>query len=143
MHTLMNVSVRCEYALRAVLDLALADPGAPVRIAGIARRQDIPQKFLETILADLKKQGFLESRRGADGGYLLARTPEAITVGQVIRAIEGSRSGRSAAADSGPLDFFWAGVDKAIAQVIDNTDFATLGRAWRERQSRFVPNWEI
>lgn len=143
MHTLMNVSVRCEYALRAVLDLALAQPGPPVRIAGIARRQDIPQKFLETILADLKKQGFLESRRGADGGYLLARTPETISVGQVIRAIEGSRTGRSSAADSGPLDFFWAGVDSAIAQVIDNTDFASLARAWRERQSRFVPNWEI
>ncbi|MBA3975885.1 MAG: Rrf2 family transcriptional regulator [Candidatus Solibacter sp.] len=139
----MNVSVRCEYALRATLDLALADPGVPVRIADIARRQEIPQKFLETILADLKKQGFLESRRGADGGYLLPKSPDSITVGQVIRGIEGNRTGRSAAADAGPLDFFWAGVDKAIAQVIDNTDFATLARAWRERQSRFVPNWEI
>lgn len=143
MHTLMNVSVRCEYALRAVLDLALADSAAPVRIAAIAHRQDIPQKFLETILADLKKQGFLESRRGADGGYLLAKAPESITVGQVIRAIEGSRTGRSSSGDAGPLDFFWAGVDQAIAQVIDNTDFASLARAWRERQSRFVPNWEI
>ena len=143
MQTLMNVSVRCEYALRAVLDLALAEPGAPVRIADIARRQDIPQKFLETILADLKKQGFLESRRGADGGYLLAKAPDSISVGQVIRGIEGARTGRTASGDAGPLDFFWAGVDKAIAQVIDNTDFASLARAWRERQSRFVPNWEI
>lgn len=143
MQTLMNVSVRCEYALRAVLDLALAEPGMPVRIAGIARRQDVPQKFLETILADLKKQGFLESRRGADGGYLLAKTPETITVGQVIRGIEGARSGRAASGEAGPLDFFWAGVDQAIAEVIDSTDFASLARAWRERQSRFVPNWEI
>ncbi len=65
--TLMNVSVKCEYALRAVFDLALAPPGQPIRIADIAMRQKIPQKFLETILADLKKMGFLESRRGAEG----------------------------------------------------------------------------
>lgn len=143
MHTLMNVSVRCEYALRAVLDLALAEPGSPVRIADIARRQDVPQKFLETILADLKKQGFLESRRGADGGYLLAKAPESITIGQVIRGIEGSRGGRASAGDASPLDFLWARVDESIAQVIDSTDFASLARVWRERQSRFVPNWEI
>jgi Rrf2 family protein len=143
MQTLMNVSVRCEYALRAILDLTLAEPGAPVRIADIARRQEIPQKFLETILADLKKQGFLESRRGAEGGYLLAREAESITVGSVIRALEGGKTGRASLDKRGPLDFFWAEVDGAIEAVIGRTSFAELARAWRERQSRFVHNWEI
>jgi Rrf2 family protein len=139
----MNISVRCEYALRAILDLTLAGPGSPVRIADIARRQEIPQKFLETILADLKKQGFLESRRGAEGGYLLAKKPESITAGAVIRGLQGSRSGKASVEAAGPVDFLWAEVDQAIAQVIDNRNFAELARTWRERQSRFEPNWEI
>jgi len=143
MQTLMNVSVRCEYALRAVLDLALAEAGTPVRIADIARRQQIPQKFLETILADLKKQGVLESRRGAEGGYLLALAAESITAGSVIRALEGGKTGRASLDGAGPLDFFWAEVDGSIAAIIDKRSFAELARTWRERQSRFAPNWEI
>ena len=139
----MNVSVRCEYALRAVLDLTLAESGTPTRIADIAKRQGVPQKFLETILADLKKQGFLESRRGAVGGYLLATSAESITVGSIIRALEGRRTGRLSLEAAGPIDFLWAEVDKAISEVIDNRSFAELARTWRERQSRFVPNWEI
>jgi Rrf2 family transcriptional regulator, cysteine metabolism repressor len=139
----MNVSVRCEYALRAVLDLTLSEPGTPTRISDIARRQGIPQKFLETILADLKKQGFLESRRGAVGGYLLGKNPEEITVGAIIRNLEGNRAGKQINDDNGPLDFFWAEVDRSISSVIDNMNFAELARNWRERQSRFAPNWEI
>lgn len=143
MQTLMNVSVKCEYALRAVLDLALAPWGQPVRIADVAQRQKIPQKFLETILADLKKQGFLESRRGAEGGYLLAKPAETITVGEVLRGVEGGRTGRASMEESGPLEEFWQRVDSSIAGVIDKTTFAELAREWRERQARFVPNWEI
>src|SRR4051794_18159333 len=82
---LMNISVKGEYALHAILDLASAANGEPVKIADIARRQKIPQKFLELILAGLKQGGFVESRRGADGGYLLARPPESITIGEVVR----------------------------------------------------------
>jgi Rrf2 family protein len=139
----MNVSVKCEYALRAVLDLTLAQTGHPIRIADIATRQRIPQKFLETILADLKKHGFLESRRGAEGGYLLAKPAETITIGQVLRSVEGGRTGRAALEDAGPLGEFWDRVDNAVAGVIDKTTFAELGRDWRDRQTRYVPNWEI
>src|SRR5438445_7110960 len=92
----MNISVKSEYALKAVFDLAsqyLArrDSGAqmpPIKIADIARRQRIPQKFLELILAGLKQSGFVDSRRGAEGGYLLARPPDSITVGEVLRTVE-------------------------------------------------------
>lgn len=139
----MNVSVKCEYALRAVFDLALAAPGQPIRIADIAARQKIPQKFLETILADLKKLGYLESRRGAEGGYMLARSPETLTVGEVLRGVEGGRTGRATLEQPGPLEEFWDRVDGAIAQVIDRTTFSELAREWRERQANFEPNWDI
>jgi Rrf2 family transcriptional regulator, cysteine metabolism repressor len=138
----MNVSVKCEYALRAVLDLTLATPTQPVRIADIAQRQKIPQKFLETILADLKKQGFLESRRGAEGGYLLARHPEQITVGEIVRAVEGGRTGR-ASLEPGAIAFFWNQLDEVIADIIDRTTFTDLARQWRDLQAQNAHNWEI
>lgn len=141
--TLMNVSVKCEYALRAVLDLSLAASTQPIRIADIATRQRVPQKFLETILAELKRHGFLESRRGAEGGYMLARPAETITVGQVLRAIEGGRTGRAALEEPGPLGLFWDRVDASVSSVIDKTTFAELAREWLERQAQFAPNWDI
>ena len=67
----MNISVKGEYALHAIFDLASQPARDPVRIADIARRQQIPQKFLELILASLKQGGFVESRRGAEGGHSL------------------------------------------------------------------------
>jgi len=141
--TLMNVSVKCEYALRAVFELALRGGGEPIRIADIAERQGIPQKFLESILAELKKSGFLQSKRGAEGGYLLGRPAEMITVGEILRSVEGGRTGRATLDAGGALDFFWERVDGAVAEIIDRTTFADLVREWRERQARFVPNWEI
>ncbi len=91
----MNISVKGDYALHAIFDLALQKPGEPIRIADVARRQKIPQKFLELILAGLKQGGFVESRRGAEGGYLLSRAPDAITVGEVLRFVTaGGRSVR-------------------------------------------------
>jgi Rrf2 family transcriptional regulator, cysteine metabolism repressor len=141
----MNISVKGEYALHAIFDLALQKSGAPIRIADIAKRQRIPQKFLELILAGLKQGGFVESRRGAEGGYLLARPPEAITVGQVMRFIEGAKSNKPARKQSVPDPFAetWRRVDQTVSEVIDQTTFAELVRNWRDQQSKYVPNWEI
>src|SRR6266581_1550078 len=91
----LNISVKGEYALQALFDLASQKPGEPVRIADVAGRQKIPQKFLELILAGLKQGGFVESRRGAEGGYLLARPAESLTVGEVLRYIEGPQPGKN------------------------------------------------
>jgi Rrf2 family cysteine metabolism transcriptional repressor len=141
----MNISVKGDYALRAIFDLALQRPGEPIKIAGIARRQKIPQKFLELILSGLKQGGFVESRRGAEGGYLLSRASDAITLGEVIRYIEGSKakkpSQKQQAAD--PFSEIWRRVEQATSGVIDHTTFAELARNWRDRQSKYVPNWEI
>src|SRR5712672_3663499 len=95
----MNISVKGEYALQAIFDLALQGAPQPVKIADIARRQKIPQKFLELILAGLKQGGFVESRRGADGGYRLARPADQITVGEVLRFIEEGKRTKRAGAD--------------------------------------------
>lgn len=141
----MNISVKGDYALHAIFDLAQQRPGEPIKIADIAKRQKIPQKFLELILAGLKQGGFVESRRGAEGGYLLARSPEAITVGEVLRYVEGGKSAKPARKQSAADAFAetWQRVDRAVSAVIDQTTFAELSRVWRERQSKYVPNWEI
>src|SRR3954470_20081169 len=139
----MNISVKGEYALQAIFDLASQRPGEPIRIADIARRQKIPQKFLELILASLKQAGFVESRRGAEGGYLLSRPPESLTVGEVLRYIEGPR-GKSRSRRKGavtPFSELWEQVDAAVGGVIDKTTFADVLRTWHEQQNRYVLNW--
>ena len=141
----MNISVKGEYALQAIFDLASQPGGEPTKIAGIARRQKIPQKFLELILAGLKQGGFVESRRGAEGGYLLARSAESITVGEVLRFVEGPIQGRNHAkrkADT-PFTEMWQRVDRAVSEVVDRTTFADLVRDWADKQNRYVLNWEI
>ena len=141
----MNISVKGEYALHAIFDLASQSGRDPVRIADIARRQQIPQKFLELILASLKQGGFVESRRGAEGGYLLARRPETITVGDVLRFVEGRQEERSRMRrqPDSPLGDLWERTDKAMDSVLDGATFAQLVRDWTEKHNRFVPNWEI
>lgn len=139
----MNVSVKGEYALHAVFDLALQRPGEPIKIADIARRQQIPQKFLELILAGLKQGGFVESRRGAEGGYLLAKTADNITVGEVIRFMDGTRSARPKTPSDSPFAALWHAVDDAVSNVVDRTTFGDLARKWRERQGQYIPNWDI
>jgi Rrf2 family protein len=141
----MNISVKGEYALQAIFDLATQKPGEPVKIAGIAKRQKIPQKFLELILAGLKQGGFVESRRGAEGGYLLARPADAIAVGEVLRFIEGPQNakGRPRRKSDSPFAEMWQQVDQAVSGVIDKTNFGALAREWTERQQRHVHTWEI
>lgn len=141
----MNISVKGEYALQAIFDLASQKAGEPVKIADIARRQRIPQKFLELILAGLKQSGFVESRRGAEGGYLLARAPESLSVGEVLRSVEGAGHGkaRSRKRVETPFTDMWQQVDHAVSEVIDKTTFADLLRGWSEKQNKFVLNWEI
>lgn len=141
----MNISVKSEYALHAIFDLASQHPGEPTKIADIARRQKIPQKFLELILAGLKQGGFVESRRGAEGGYLLARPAEAITVGEVLRFVEGGQTSRdrSRRKVETPFTETWRQVDQGVSAVVDHTTFADLLRTWTDKQHKYVLNWEI
>lgn len=80
---------KSKYGLKALLTLARGSGQAPVLVAELAERERIPRKFLEAILLDLKRHGLLESRKGRGGGYLLGRPADQITVGQVIRVLDG------------------------------------------------------
>jgi Rrf2 family cysteine metabolism transcriptional repressor len=86
----MKLSVKGEYALRALLVLGLHDGDGVVGISRISKEQNIPQRFLEQILTDLKSAGLVQSRRGISGGYRLARPPEEISLAEVVRHIEGA-----------------------------------------------------
>jgi len=137
----MNISVKSEYALQAMFDLAAQLPGEPIKIAEVARRQKIPQKFLELILADLKQGGFVESRRGAEGGYRLSKAADQITVGEVLSYMEDAKKNKRAAGS--PFAGMWKRVDGAISAIVDHTTFAELVRDWKQSQSRYVANWDI
>ncbi|HWQ08465.1 MAG TPA: Rrf2 family transcriptional regulator [Holophaga sp.] len=85
----MWVTQKCQYALRALFELAKRQGEGVVRAADIATNQDIPKRFLEVILHQLRQGGFVDSQRGKEGGFFLSRPPEAITVGEIIRFIDG------------------------------------------------------
>jgi len=85
----MRVSKRTDYALRALFTLVDHYRGAPIPIRELARRNDVPKRFLEQIMLDLKAQGWVDSMAGVRGGYMLARSPEKITMGEVVRHFDG------------------------------------------------------
>ena len=127
-----TVSEKCRYALRAIFELVLRDSARPVKIQEIASSQGIPQRFLEIILAELKHGGFVDSQRGADGGYVLSRPANQLTVGQVIRFMQGGSrkktSTKRAAYTPGDYVFeqMWQKVNKAVADIYYGTTFASL-----------------
>src|SRR5215218_600563 len=100
----MRVSAKTDYALRAAVELAAAEGDAPVKGEQLATTQSIPLRFLENILLQLRHAGIVESRRGAEGGYRLARPAAEITLADVIRAIDGPLAGVSGARPE-TLDF--------------------------------------
>ncbi len=132
----MKISYKCDYALKIILDLADYYPHQLVHRSEIAGRQDIPDKFLEQILRSLIQGGFVQSKKGPNGGYFLSRPPSEISMGAVIRFIEGSVYPISCVdPDASPTcDFvlrcvfcsIWKEIEVAITQIIDYTDFEQL-----------------
>ncbi len=131
----MKITYRGDYALKAVLDLALHYGKNLVTINEIANRIDAPVKFLEQILLELKKGNFVESRRGKIGGFLLTRPPEEITLGEVVRFIEGPlepiacvKRGYTDCRDAAKCVFkeVWYDVAKATFDIVDHVTFAEL-----------------
>jgi len=139
----MRVSAKGEYAIRAVLDLATHQGQGLVPIRDVARRQGIPQRYLEQVLLLLKRAGFLASKRGSAGGYHLVRSPAEVSVGDVLRVVEGSltpvevagrplRGRRDAGRDLAEL---WQEVADAVAGVIDRTSFEELAERAASRRA--------
>ena len=88
----MKISTKGRYAVRMMIDLAAYDQGTPLKVKEIAKRQDISEKYLEQIIADLNRAGLVKSIRGAKGGYQLALEPKDCTAGMILRAVEGNLS---------------------------------------------------
>jgi len=132
------ISSRAKYATRALLDLTLHYEEGPVQIHDVAERQQIPPKYLEQILLLLKRFGFVQSRKGPGGGYFLAHPPAEITLGAVVRALEGPLAPISCVSVTGyrecgcpdpetcGLRAAWKEARDALAAVLDSTTFADL-----------------
>jgi len=131
------ISQKCQYALRAVFELAKSARSGPclLKIEHIAKAQKIPVRFLENILNQLRTGGFVASRRGRCGGYLLARDPADITVGEIIRFMDGplediAGSGMTSRRRLGPEDEvfsqIWLRAGTALATVLDQPTLADL-----------------
>jgi Rrf2 family protein len=144
----MPISQKCQYGLRAIYELAKHGGPGPLKIAEIARRQLIPLRFLEVILNELKRGGFIRALRGKDGGCVLARSAGELTVGEVMRFIEGSFAPVGCISedntDSCPLQGrcvflpLWERAQDALASVYDGTTFQDL----IDQEPRLAQNYE-
>lgn len=131
----MHITYKGDYALKTILDLALHYGNGVITLHDLAKRLDIPFKFLEQVLLDLKRGGFVESRRGKVGGYLLAKPPSRIKLGEVIRFIDGPIEPIACVERrySGCNDIYkcvfrkiWQELTKTTANIIDNITFEDL-----------------
>ncbi len=132
----MPVSQKTQYAIRALFELAKRQGRGATRISEIAEAQAIPQRFLENILNHLKGGGFVESVRGKEGGYLLVRPAEEITVGEILRFVEGplspvecvvpGKKGSCSMFGSCAFRSLWRRAEQALEEVYDGTTFQQL-----------------
>ena len=143
----MRVTYKGDYALKALLDLAVHYELGVSTINEIAKRIDAPVKFLEQVLLDLKKGGFVESRRGNVGGYYLAKKPCDITLGQVLRYIEGPiepiscvEKNYTKCSDLSCCLFrgIWQKVASATSEIIDNITFGDLAEKVNAKREVFA-----
>jgi Rrf2 family protein len=129
----MRVSAKVDYALRAAAELAAAGDG-PVKGERISQAQGIPLKFLENILLELRHHGLVQSQRGSEGGYWLARPPEEITLAEVIRAVEGPLANVRGArpetleyeGNAEPLRDVWVAVRANLRAVLESVTLADI-----------------
>jgi Rrf2 family protein len=138
----MRISAKGEYAIKAMLDLALQRDRGLIPIQEVAERQAIPQRYLEQVLLSLKRAGLLTSKRGSTGGYHLTRAPEDVTVGAVLRAVEGTRAPFQASASPDLADL-WLEIGEAVSKVVDRVTFGELVARARERRGRARPMYHI
>ena len=142
----MKISFKGDYALKALLDLALNYKRGVVKIQDIAKRQDIPLKYLEQILLGLKRAGFVKSQRGAKGGYYLNKDPKAIKLGQIIRLMEGpispitcvSRSCYQKCNEEAKCVFrpMWDKIRVMTEEVVDKTIFYDMCKKYEQANKK-------
>lgn len=138
----MKISTKGRYAVRVMLDLALNNTGECIKVKDIASRQGISEKYLEQIIAVLNRAGYVNSVRGAQGGYRIAKDPSEYTVGMILRLTEGSMAPVACLDEGAPecdrcdtcetLEV-WRELYAAINNVIDNVTIADLVERSRQR----------
>ncbi len=148
----MKLSRKCQYALKAVFELAWRNTGKPVKTCKIAEAQRMSARFTEIILNELKHGGYVESRRGNAGGYLLARDAADMTVREVIEYIQGPISLVPEATEGSPNAAFlgteafkelWEQVNNAVCEVCDGRTFADLVQFERAARDSSAANYCI
>lgn len=132
----MKLSTKGRYGLRALVDLAQYSEIEPVPISSISERQDLSERYLEQLMALLKKAGLVRSIRGAGGGYVLAKPPEEISVGDVLRALEGELEPAQCAAfhpeqgcqsaGSCVTKYVWQKINISINETVDGIKLDAL-----------------
>jgi Rrf2 family cysteine metabolism transcriptional repressor len=149
----LRLSTKGEYASRAMLELALHFGEAPLHIRDISKAQDIPERFLEQILLQIKRAGFLKSRKGPNGGYVLAKAPDKISVAEIIRVMDGPLAPIDCVSVTAHavcprenycgLRWLWKKNRDAIAEILEGTSFADVAEstrqallAWEEQKNK-------
>jgi Rrf2 family protein len=137
----MRLSTKGEYASRAMLELSLHYQEKPLHIRDISKAQDIPQRFLEQILLQLKRAGYLRSRKGPAGGYYLSKPPAEINVAEVIRVMDGPLAPIDCVSVTAHevcpheahcgLKGLWKEVRDAVAQIMEKATFGELAEKTR------------
>ena len=132
----MKLSTKGKYGLRALIDLAQYSEDSPVSITSIARRQDISERYLEQLMSKLKKAGLVKSIRGANGGYVLAKEAKDISVGDVLRALEGNldpvecpgiqNSSGCDGSDVCVTKYVWQRINDSINRTVDEIKLSEL-----------------
>ena len=131
----MKISTKGRYALRIMIDLAMNIDKGPIRVKDIASRQNISEKYLEQIIALFNKAGYVKSIRGAQGGYLLTKTPKEYTAGMILRLAEGSIAPVSCVDEAAEgcekrgacvSAMLWEKMNTAVNEVVDNITLQDL-----------------
>lgn len=145
----MRISTKGDYATRALQDLALNFERGPIAIEKIAARQGLPVRYLEQLLLTLKRAGFLLSKRGVNGGYSLAKPPAQITLGEILRAVDGpietiyclDKPPREECARESDcvLRDVWAEVSHAVSVIVDHTTLQDLCDRIHRKTSERTP----
>ncbi len=144
----MLISKKGQYGLKAVFELAWRNTHKPVKISDIAASQDVPSRFLEVILSELRHGGFVESRRGKEGGYLLGKGPEDITVGQILEYLQGpvslgAENIEGSSHGNASLGELWNQLSGSITSVLGSVTLADLVAREKKLDENYVPNYTI
>ena len=142
----MKLTTKGRYGVKAMLDLALQCSGEPVSLKSIAKRQNISENYLEHLFATLKKSGFVKSVRGAQGGYLLVQSPDNITIGSILRSLEGSLAPVDCVLEKNPVkcDRFdscitklvWEKIRDSVNSVVDSITLADLAKMYKKKMEQ-------